>query len=54
VNYPEDLPDFVRDRFRVLEVEPLSYEHRLAVLRAILRGELKGLDNAFRVIYHQG
>src|SRR5436305_12561884 len=53
VNYPEDLPDFVRDRFRVIEVEPLSYESRLAVLRTILQGELKGLDNAFRVIYHQ-
>src|SRR5207244_1432534 len=37
VNYPEDLPDFVRDRFRVIEVEPLSYESRLAVLRTITR-----------------
>src|SRR5438034_8694937 len=53
VNYPEDLPDFVRDRFRVIEVEPLNYEHRLAVLRTILQGELKGLDNAFRAIYHK-
>lgn len=53
INYPEDLPDFVRDRFRVIEVDPLSYQDRLEVLRAVLRGELKGLDNAFRAIYHQ-
>lgn len=53
INYPEDLPDFVRDRFRVIEMEPLSYRDRLEVLRAVLKGELKGLDNAFRAIYHQ-
>jgi len=53
INYPEQLPDFIRDRFRVIEVEPLGYRERLEVLRVVLRGELKGLDNAFRVIYHK-
>ncbi|CAG8804751.1 1114_t:CDS:2, partial [Racocetra persica] len=32
INYPEDLPDFVRDRFRVIEVPPLPYEQRLEFL----------------------
>ncbi|CAG8563540.1 4787_t:CDS:2, partial [Cetraspora pellucida] len=51
INYPEDLPDFVRDRFRVIEVPPLPYEQRLEVVRLVLRGKLKPLNNAFQTIY---
>jgi ATP-dependent Lon protease len=51
INYPEDLPDFVRDRFRVIEVPPLPYHQRLEVVRLVLRGKLKSLDNAFQKIY---
>ena len=36
-NYPEDLPDFAEDRFRVISVGPLSYRQRIEVLRNILR-----------------
>jgi hypothetical protein len=50
-NYPEDLPDFAEDRFRVVEVKPLPYQERIEVLRNILRLKLRGYDNAFRVIY---
>ena len=53
-NYPEDLPDFAEDRFRVILVEPLSYQQRIEVLRNILTGKLKGHDNAFRKIYGKG
>lgn len=55
VNRPEDVPPFIADRFAVrIEVLPLGYEDRLEVLRVILKGELKVLDNAFREIYQQG
>src|ERR1043165_5672448 len=50
-NYPEDLPDFAEDRFRVILVNPLGYRQRIEVLRNILRGKLKSFDNAFRRIY---
>jgi hypothetical protein len=54
INYPEDLPDFIRDRFRVIDVLPLPYSERLEVVRLVLRGKFKPLDNAFRKIYGKG
>ena len=51
INHPEDLPDFVGDRFRVIDVQPLPYEERLQVLRLLLRSKLKSLDGAFQKIY---
>jgi ATP-dependent Lon protease len=51
INYPEDLPDFIKDRFRVIEVLPLPYEERLEVVRLVLAGKLKPLNNAFQQIY---
>jgi ATP-dependent Lon protease len=54
INYPEDLPDFIKDRFRVIEIEPLAYEERLEVVRLVLRGKLKPLEGAFQTIYGKG
>jgi ATP-dependent Lon protease len=55
VNRPEDVPPFIADRFAIkVEVLPLAYEQRLEVVRVILKGVLKPLENAFRTIYHQG
>jgi hypothetical protein len=55
VNRSEDVPPFIADRFAIkIEVLPLGYEDRLEVLRVILRGGLKVLDNAFREIYSRG
>ncbi|CAI2192933.1 11761_t:CDS:2, partial [Funneliformis geosporum] len=52
VNRSQDVPTFVADRFAIrVEVLPLGYEERLEVVRIVLRGELKELDNAFRRIY---
>ena len=53
VNRPQDVPQFVADRFAVrVEVLPLGYLERLEVVRVVLQGELKKLNNAFRRIYH--
>lgn len=51
LNYPEELPDFIRDRFTMIEVTPPSYEARLEILRTLLIAEFKDLDNAFADIY---
>ena len=53
LNYPEELPDFIRDRFRMVEVLPPSYQARLAILRVNLQAKLKSLDNAFQKIYNR-
>ncbi|CAH1759624.1 2908_t:CDS:2 [Entrophospora sp. SA101] len=54
VNRPEDVPNFVADRFAIkVEVLPLPYGERLEVVRVVLAGELKKLNNAFQRIYHQ-
>ncbi|CAG8611832.1 7369_t:CDS:2, partial [Ambispora leptoticha] len=33
LNYPEELPDFIRDRFTMIEIEPPSYQQRIEILR---------------------
>ncbi|CAH1765285.1 1245_t:CDS:2 [Entrophospora sp. SA101] len=54
VNRPEDVPNFVADRFAIkVEVLPLPYGERLEVVKVVLAGELKKLNNAFQRIYHQ-
>jgi len=51
LNYPEELPDFIRDRFRMIEITPPSYQARLDILRTNLEAKIKSLDNAFQKIY---
>ena len=54
VNRPEDVPNFVADRFAIrIEVLPLGYAERLEVVKVVLQSELKKLNNAFQRIYHQ-
>jgi len=54
VNRPQDVPNFVADRFAIrVEVLPLGYEQRLEVVRVVLQSELKKLEPAFRQIYHR-
>ena len=54
MNRPEDVPSFVADRFAIrVEVLPLGYDERLEVVRVVLMGELKKLNNALQRIYHQ-
>ncbi|RHZ37398.1 AAA family ATPase [endosymbiont GvMRE of Glomus versiforme] len=53
-NYPEDLPDFAEDRFRVIFVEPLNYQQRIEVLKNILAYKLKSYEGAFQKIYGKG
>ncbi|CAG8472874.1 2992_t:CDS:2 [Ambispora gerdemannii] len=36
LNYAEELPDFIRDRFTMIEIKPPSYKQRIEILRAIL------------------
>src|SRR5215213_8515752 len=54
VNRPQDVPNFVADRFAIrVEVLPLAYEQRLEVIRAVLQSELKKLSPALEKICHQ-
>lgn len=55
VNRPQDVPNFVADRFAIrVEVLPLAYEQRLEVVKVVLQSELKKLSPAFQQIYQQG
>jgi len=40
LNYPEDLPDFVGDRFRKINVNPLNYVQRIEVVKLFIMKEL--------------
>jgi ATP-dependent Lon protease len=52
VNRPQDVPNFVADRFAIrVEVLPLAYEQRLEVIRVVLQSELKKLEPALLKIY---
>ena len=53
LNYIEELPDFIGDRFRMIEVQPPTYQQRLDILRVNLEGKIKSLDQAFRKIYNK-
>ncbi|CAG8513276.1 7295_t:CDS:2 [Ambispora leptoticha] len=54
VNRPEDVPNFVADRFAIrVEVLPLAYQQRLEVVRVVLQSELKKLEPAFEKIYRK-
>lgn len=41
LNYPEQLPDFIADRFEKVTVEPYSYEQRIELARSLLWSNLK-------------
>jgi len=51
LNYPEELPDFINDRFRMIEVSPPSYQQRLEILRTNLASKFRNLQGAFQKIY---
>lgn len=52
VNRPQDVPNFVADRFAIrVEVLPLAYQQRLAVVQTVLSSQLKKLNNAFTQLY---
>ena len=53
LNYAEELPDFIRDRFTMIEVKPPSYPQRIEILRALLAGSLKKFDEPFQGIWRQ-
>src|ERR1043165_3736084 len=40
LNYQEELPDFIRDRFTMITINPPSYSQRLEILRALLANSL--------------
>jgi ATP-dependent Lon protease len=50
LNYAEELPDFISDRFTMTEVKPSSYKQRIDILRSLLAGSLKKFDEPFRGI----
>jgi ATP-dependent Lon protease len=54
LNYAEEMPDFVRDRFQVITVQPPTYQQRIDILRTNLASEFEDLNNAFLAIYHRG
>jgi len=53
LNYAEELPDFIRDRFTMIEVEPPSYQQRIEILRAMLMSSMKKFAEPFQGIYHK-
>ena len=53
LNYAEELPDFIRDRFTMISVEPPTYEQRIEILRALLAGSLKKFEEPFQGIWHK-
>ena len=53
LNYAEELPDFIRDRFTMIEVEPPSYQQRIEILQALLMSSIKKFEEPFQGIYHK-
>ncbi|CAI2161858.1 14261_t:CDS:2 [Funneliformis geosporum] len=53
LNYLEELQDFIRDRFAMIEVEPPSYQQRIKILRALLMASLKKFEEPFNGIWHK-
>ena len=53
LNYAEELSDFIRDRFTMIEIKPPSYQQRIEILRAILMSSMKKFDEHFQGIYHK-
>ncbi|MCE8163514.1 MAG: AAA family ATPase [Candidatus Moeniiplasma glomeromycotorum] len=53
LNYPEDLPDFVGDRFRKVNVKPLGYKQRIEVARRILQKEIADLEGVWMKYLNQ-
>ncbi|CAJ0768624.1 7576_t:CDS:2, partial [Entrophospora sp. SA101] len=41
LNYAEELDPFIRDRFKMIEVKPPTYQQRLEILRALLQSKIK-------------
>ena len=53
LNYAEELPDFIRDRFTMITVKPPTYQQRIDILRGLLASSLKKFDEPFQGIYHR-
>lgn len=51
LNYPEDLPDFVGDRFTKLNVKIYNYSQRIEVARGLIYKAFKKLEKAFMKCY---
>lgn len=53
LNYAEELDPFIRDRFKMIEVKPPTYQQRLEILRALLQSKIKSEEEPLNKIYHK-
>ncbi|MCE8163404.1 MAG: AAA family ATPase [Candidatus Moeniiplasma glomeromycotorum] len=53
LNYPEDLPDFVGDRFTKLNVKIYNYRQRIEIARDLISTAFKKMHKVFAQVYRK-